>query len=70
MIGRWRYGAFKMKDFLPDLSQDAIECAPACHFWTGGVKINEHCETNVPGLYAAGEGTGRHSRRNRVSETR
>ncbi len=67
MIGRWRYGAFKMKEFLPDLSQDAIECAPACHFWTGGVKIDEHCETNVPGLYAAGEGTGGIHGGNRVS---
>ena len=56
-----------MKDFLPDLSQDAIECAPACHFWTGGIKINEHCETNLPGLYAAGEGTGGVHGSNRVS---
>ncbi|MEE8109577.1 MAG: FAD-binding protein [bacterium] len=67
MIAKWRYGAFKMKDFLPDLSQDAIECAPACHFWNGGIKITEHCETNVPGLYAAGEGTGGIHGSNRVS---
>lgn len=67
MIGRWRYGAFKMKEFLPDISRDAIECAPACHFWNGGIRINEHCETAVPGLYAAGEGTSGIHGSNRVS---
>ncbi len=67
MIAKWRYGAFKMKDFLPDLSQDAIECAPACHFWNGGIKITEDCETNLPGLYAAGEGTAGTHGSNRVS---
>ena len=67
MIAKWRYGAFKMKDFLPDLSQDAIECAPACHFWNGGIKITEDCETSLPGLYAAGEGTAGTHGSNRVS---
>ena len=67
MIAKWRYGAFKMKEFLPDLSQDAIECAPACHFWNGGIKITEDCETNLPGLYAAGEGTAGTHGSNRVS---
>ncbi|MCC6609522.1 MAG: FAD-binding protein [Burkholderiales bacterium] len=67
MIGRWRYGAFDMKKFLPDLNEDAIECAPASHFWNGGVRVNEHCETCIPGLYAAGEGTGGFHGGNRVS---
>ena len=66
-MGRWRYGAFNMKEFLPDLSQDAIECAPACHFWNGGIRITEQCETNLPGLFAAGEGTGGIHGGNRVS---
>jgi succinate dehydrogenase/fumarate reductase flavoprotein subunit len=66
-MARWRYGAFDMKKFLPDLTQDAIECAPACHFWNGGIRVNEHCETNIPGLYAAGEGTGGFHGGNRVS---
>jgi succinate dehydrogenase/fumarate reductase flavoprotein subunit len=66
-MARWRYGAFDMKKFLPDLTQDAIECAPACHFWNGGVRVTEHCETNIPGLYAAGEGTGGFHGGNRVS---
>lgn len=33
----------------------AVEVAPAAHYFDGGVAINENCETNVPGLYAAGE---------------
>ena len=67
MIAKWRYGAFKMKDFLPDLSRDAIECAPACHFWNGGIKITEDCETSLPGLYAGGEGTAGTHGSNRVT---
>ncbi|MBW2138291.1 MAG: FAD-binding protein [Deltaproteobacteria bacterium] len=27
-------------------------------FWEGGVRINTKCETNVPGLYAAGDSSG------------
>ncbi|MGI6551525.1 MAG: FAD-binding protein [Bacillota bacterium] len=34
---------------------------------TVGIKINERCETNIPGLYAAGEGTGSIMGANRVS---
>jgi len=66
-ISNWRYGSFDMKEFLPDLSQDAMETAPASHFWNGGVKISERCETCVPGLFAAGEGTGSIMGANRVS---
>jgi fumarate reductase (CoM/CoB) subunit A len=36
-------------------SWQPIEWAPGVHHFMGGVKINEKCETNVPGLYAAGE---------------
>jgi fumarate reductase flavoprotein subunit len=57
-ISNWRYGSFNMK---------AMETAPASHFWNGGVKINERCETCVPGLFAAGEGTGSIMGSNRVS---
>lgn len=52
---------------MPDLTKDAIETSPASHFWNGGIKINEKCQTNVPGLYAAGEGTGSIMGANRVS---
>jgi len=32
-----------------------IEWAPGVHHFMGGLRINEKCETNVSGLYAAGE---------------
>ena len=32
--------------------------APVCHFSMGGVVIDEHGDTGVPGLYAAGEVVG------------
>lgn len=32
-----------------------VEVSPAAEYFEGGVNINENCETNVPGLYAAGE---------------
>ena len=52
----WRAAGFRLKDFFADLD-DAWEVAPACHFWNGGIRIDERCATNVPGLFAAGEGT-------------
>jgi succinate dehydrogenase/fumarate reductase flavoprotein subunit len=50
-----RYGGFDMKKFIPDLSREAVESVPACHFFNGGIKIDVDCHTNLPGLYAAGE---------------
>lgn len=41
-----------------DVIKTPIEVAPASHFQLGGIRINEKCETNVRGLYAAGEGAG------------
>jgi fumarate reductase (CoM/CoB) subunit A len=41
-----------------DIRKDAMEIAPMAHFTMGGVRINPRCETNIQGLYAAGEVTG------------
>ncbi len=41
-----------------DIRKDAAEVAPMAHFTMGGVRINTRCETNIGGLYAAGEVTG------------
>ena len=41
-----------------DIRKDAGEVAPMAHFTMGGVRINPRCETNIAGLYAAGEVTG------------
>ena len=43
----------------PDPRDWKIEWTPGgAHFFMGGVRINERCETNLEGLYAAGEVTG------------
>jgi fumarate reductase (CoM/CoB) subunit A len=41
-----------------DIRKDAMEVAPMAHFTMGGVRINTKCETNIAGLYAAGEVAG------------
>jgi succinate dehydrogenase/fumarate reductase flavoprotein subunit len=61
------YGGFRMKDYLPDLRREAIESVPASHFFNGGIRINERCETSMPGLFAAGETTGGVHGANRLS---
>ncbi|MFO7875704.1 MAG: FAD-binding protein [Desulfovermiculus sp.] len=55
---------------MPDLSQlqewvkaklahrDFFPVLPAAHFTMGGVVIDEHCQTGLPGLLAAGEVVG------------
>ena len=43
----------------PDPRNWRIEFTPGgAHFFMGGVKINEKCETSIEGLYAAGEVSG------------
>ncbi len=63
----WMEGGFDMRDYMPDPRKSAIETGPCCHFWNGGIRINERCETNIPGLYAAGEGTASVHGANRIS---
>jgi len=38
-----------------DIREEPMLVFPTLHYQNGGVEINERCETNVPGLYAAGE---------------
>ena len=43
----------------PDPKNWRVEFTPGgAHFFMGGVRINERCETSMNGLYAAGEVTG------------
>lgn len=61
------YGKFDLVEFNLDPRKVAFEVGPASHYWNGGVKINRKCETNVPGLYAAGEIQGGTMGANRLS---
>ena len=47
--------------------KEAYEVIPLPHYSIGGVKINEKCETNLVGLYAAGEVTGGTDGANRIA---
>jgi succinate dehydrogenase/fumarate reductase flavoprotein subunit len=35
--------------------KEYLEIAPTCHFFMGGVKVNENWHSTLPGLFAAGE---------------
>jgi len=52
----------EFRKLLPHLLETAktqdLEVGNAVHFMVGGVKVNERTETDVPGLYAAGECSG------------
>jgi len=69
LAGEYRYGGFNLEDFIPreKLKREAIEASPSCHFFNGGIEINERCETSLPGLFAAGETTGGVHGGNRLS---
>lgn len=41
-----------------DLRVEPIEVCPTSHFHMGGVRIDENCLTNLPGLFVAGEDAG------------
>lgn len=43
---------------LEEVPDEALLKVGAAHYFLGGVKINERCETTVEGLYAAGEVAG------------
>jgi succinate dehydrogenase/fumarate reductase flavoprotein subunit len=53
----YRYRLF-IKYCKVDPTKQWVEGAPTWHYFMGGVKINEKCETSLQGLYAAGEVTG------------
>lgn len=46
---------------------NAVEVAPAAHYMEGGIAVNERAETNIKGLYAAGECSGGLFGANRVA---
>jgi len=40
-----------------DLTKDMLEVAPSCHYYMGGIRIDEKCRVSIRGLFAAGECT-------------
>lgn len=38
-----------------DLTKDMLEVAPSCHYYMGGIRIDEKCKTTIKGLLACGE---------------
>ena len=49
-----------------DIRKEPMLVYPTLHYQNGGVEINVRCETNVPGLYAAGEVCGGVHGKNRL----
>jgi len=52
--------------FDVDMIREPILVYPTLHYQNGGVEINEYCETNIPGLFVAGEASGGLHGRNRL----
>jgi succinate dehydrogenase / fumarate reductase flavoprotein subunit len=50
-----------------DLARDDVEVSPIAHYHMGGIRVNAHMATCVPGLYAAGEVVGGANGANRLS---
>ncbi|MFG6150657.1 FAD-binding protein [Halobacillus sp. B23F22_1] len=48
----------RCKDVGKDLSVEPVEISPAAHFQMGGVKVSNDCESNIAGLFVAGEDAG------------
>ena len=65
----WDYGAFNFKELMEDVKKGyAFEVAPACHFFMGGIRIDENCQTSLEGLFAIGEVAGGLHGANRLSD--
>jgi succinate dehydrogenase / fumarate reductase flavoprotein subunit/fumarate reductase (CoM/CoB) subunit A len=50
-----------------DLTRADIEVAPIAHYHMGGIQVGPALETEIPGLYAAGEAVGGANGANRLS---
>ena len=48
----------QFKRYGIDISKEPMLVFPTLHYQNGGLKINANAETNIPGLYVAGEASG------------
>ena len=51
-----------------NVEKNKLEIAPTCHFFMGGIKINEKWESSFPGIFAAGEASAGVHGANRLSQ--
>jgi succinate dehydrogenase/fumarate reductase flavoprotein subunit len=51
-----------------DPENDYLEVAPTCHFFMGGVKVDENWQSSVPGLFVVGENAAGIHGANRLSQ--
>jgi len=49
-----------------DITKEPMLVYPSLHYQNGGVDVNDRCETNIKGLYVAGEASGGVHGRNRL----
>ena len=49
-----------------DITKEPMLVYPSLHYQNGGVEINDKCESDIPGLYVAGEASGGVHGRNRL----
>jgi len=49
-----------------DITKEPMLVYPSLHYQNGGIEINARSETNIPGLYVAGEASGGVHGRNRL----
>ncbi len=49
-----------------DITEEPMLIYPSLHYQNGGIEINVRCESNIPGLYVAGEASGGVHGRNRL----
>lgn len=64
----WKYQGFNFEKLMEKVKKGyAMEVGPASHFFMGGIRVNENCETSIPGLCAAGEVAGGTHGANRLS---
>ena len=64
----WRFQGDEFSGLMSKMRDGyAAEVGPAAEYFEGGIRINERCETSIPGLYAAGECSGGLFGANRVA---
>jgi succinate dehydrogenase/fumarate reductase flavoprotein subunit len=51
-----------------DPGKDLLEVAPTCHFFMGGVKVDDHWQSTIPGLFVVGENAAGIHGANRLSQ--